>query len=212
MPTFFARRYSRKLEAVTRTEKALGILILLLVAGIVAALAIQVTTNRDYLFEVSDAEDAQSSPMAQDTAPLEPQNPFPDPELKDWRRPRRTDRFTADDLYVKIDGQAEAYLQFHVVGLTFGTYEHKSDPDSAVDVYWYDMGEPANAQAMYHSEEAPGAVPVAIGREGYQAGGAVFFWKGPSYVQLLPTGLDESHSRAALKIAQCLAERIEDGR
>ncbi len=246
MPTFFARRYMRKIDDVGRTEKVLGVVILLLIAGIVAAFVIQVATNRDYLFEVVREETQREGVPpsvrvgnglvrgeSHETPSVpHPQRgwgtpaPFSVPSLTGWVAPKRVDRFTADDLYVKINGRAEVYLRFHVVGLAFGTYEHVSDADRSVDVYWYDMGEPANALGMYAEEEAPGGAPisqgappslrvgdgpVSIGDRGYQVGGAVFFCKGSSYVQVIPTGLDESDARAALAIAERLAERIEGG-
>ncbi len=139
-----------------------------------------------------------------------PSNPFPDAGLPGWHTPRKVSRFTPDNLYQKINGRADAYLTFHVAGLTFGTYYHQTNTDRTVDVYWYDMGGPQNAFGMYRSEAPRDAAKVAIGREGYQAGGAVFFWKGASYVQVLPTSFDDGDARAALRIAQRLAQRIED--
>lgn len=238
MPTFFARRYVRKPEEVGNAEKVLGGLILLLVAGIVTALVIHVATDRNYLFGVSEADYAEqaeaggargsdqvpvgddrlpggrlSADARQDAASQEAptlRDPFPEPDLEGWQAPRLTERFTADTLYVKIDGQAEAYLQFHVAGLVFGSYYYQSDTERTVDVYWYDMGTPTNALGMYRSEEAPDATRLSIGRAGYQAGGAVFFCKGASYVQVLPSRPDGADGRAALKIAERLAERIAD--
>jgi hypothetical protein len=200
----FARRYARKPEAVSRTEKLLGAFILLLAAGIIAAFAATVASDRDYLFDVDDGAYAG---LDQTRAARSTENLFPAPGLAGWQAPTRVERFSADDLYVKIDGRAEAYLKFHVVGLTFGTYVFAGDAARTVDVYWYDMGAPANALGMYESEEAPGATPVAIGRRAYQVGGAVFFCKGSSYVQVLPSRLDDGP--ISLKIAEHLAERIE---
>jgi hypothetical protein len=182
----------RRIEEISSTEVVLGVLLLVLLGGIVAAFAIQVATNEDYLFNVNDQA-------------------FPNIDLEGWRAPRQVDRFTADNLYVKIDGRADVFLQFHVVGLTFGTYYHTSDPERTVDVYWYDMGEPVNAYGVYRTEASPEAEPVAIGREGYQTGGAVFFCQGASYVQVLPTRDDPADARVARGIAQRLAEQVGDG-
>lgn len=197
MPTFLGRRYARPPEAVGTTEKVAGAFILLLLAGIIVAFGVHVATNRDYLFAVDERDEAQ---------PEEPASVFPQPGIDGWRSPAKVERFGADDLYIKIDGRADAYLGFHVVGLAFGTYVSASDPGQMVDVYWYDMGAPANAEAVYRSEEAPGAAVAPLGSAGYQVGGAVFFWKGSSYVQVLPS--DPSLADVALKIAEQLAARI----
>ena len=218
MPTYFARHYTRKAEHIGRTEKTLGALILLLLAGVVAAFAYQAATNTDYLFGVDPAvygppeeshELVVGSTVADD-ASGDAENPFPDPGVEGWQPPRRVSRFTPDNLYIKIDGRAGLYLQFHVVDLTFGSYHHRDDDTRTIDVYWYDMGEPANALGIYRAEASPEADPVDFGQQGYQTGGAVLFIKGSAYVQVLPARIDEADAAAALQIARRLAHRIED--
>jgi len=206
MRTFFGRRYLRATDAIGRTEKLLGVLVLLLLAAIVAAFAVQVATNEEYLFTVDDAA-YRVSERARDVAVAEQTLPsLNDPR---WRAPTQVSRYTPDNLYQKINGRADAYLQFHVVGLTFGTYHHRTDADRIVDVYWYDMGEPVNAFGMYRSEAPPDAAPVSIGEDGYETGGAVFFSKGSSYVQVVPTGSEDDDRSIALEIAEHLAGWIE---
>jgi hypothetical protein len=199
MPTFLGRRYARPLAAVSATEKAVGACVLLLVVGILGAFAITVATNRDYLFTGDERMEARAVP---DGAA------FPAAGLAGWRAPDKVEHFSPDDLYIKIDGQADVLLRFHVAGLTFGTYTGTGDPAPSVDVYWYNMGTPADAEEMYRSELPPGTTPLAIGAAGYQVGGAVFFWKNASYVQVLPSQPDEAGGQAARQIAERIAERI----
>ncbi len=231
MPTFLSRRYARSIENVGATEKIVGVFLLLLTVGLVAAFALQLATDETRLFDVGEAaysvagsssggtvwrsqavgvrpDDTVQSHRAAGFSP----RGFPAQSGVDgWRAPRRVSRYSPDDLYVKINGRAEEFLRFHVAGLTFGTYEHRTDAGRTIDVYFYDMGEPANAAAIYRAEAAPGATPVGVGTEGYQIGPAVFFWKGAGYVQLLPSGLDEADARAALVIAGRLAEGMGNG-
>jgi hypothetical protein len=128
-----------------------------------------------------------------------------------WRAPVRVSRFTPENLYEKIDGRAGLYLQFHVVGLTFGTYTHETDRERTADVYWYDMGEPENGLGIFRSEAPEHATRVAIGQEGYEVGGAVFFLKGSHYVQVLPGAEADADGQVALEIARGIGSRIEDG-
>ena len=137
-------------------------------------------------------------------------NPFPHPGVQGWRPPRQIARYTPSNLYEKINGQAAAYLQYGFVSMTFGTYYHYSEPDLTIDVYWYDMGKPENAFGIYRSETSPGTTPISIGNNGYQVGGAVFFWKGTSYVQVLPNNADRAGLQAALAIAGGVADHIDD--
>ena len=136
--------------------------------------------------------------------------PFPDAGVDGWRSPSRTSHYTAETLYKKINGRADAYLQFGVVGLAFGSYEHEADPSRMIDVYWYDMGKPDNAFGMYRSEMPPDVRSVALGREAYDVGGAVFFCKGASYVQVLPAGALDHEQSASLSIAERIAALIPD--
>ena len=220
MFTFPSRQYARRIESVGKTERLVGILVLLLLAGIVAAFVRVVVTDTEYLFDVDEAlsspDDTSigaSTGLPASASDAESPNPFPGAGVSGWRRPANVARYAPDDLHVKIDGRAEIYLQLHVGGLTFGTYAHETDADRTIDVYWYDMGEAGNATAIHRSEAAPGATQVAIGggAEGYQIGGAVFFRLGASYVQVLPGGVDEADAAACLKIAERIAERIAGG-
>ena len=137
MPTFFARRYMRPPQAVSGTEKTVGIVILVLVAAIVVAFPYHVATDRNYLFDVSEqvyagAPIAEVTPRheARPAPPDEVPNPFPDVGSDGWHAPQQVERFSADKLYVMIDGRAEAYLKFSVVGLTFGRYYMRMTPSA----------------------------------------------------------------------------------
>ncbi|UCF32582.1 MAG: hypothetical protein JSV78_09630 [Phycisphaerales bacterium] len=138
--------------------------------------------------------------------PAEQESPFPDIAAKGWQVPSQVDRFTPENLYIKINGRADVYLQFHVVSLIFGTYFHQTEGERTIDVYWYDMGTPANALGIYQAEASPGAEPVPVGQNGYQVGGAVFFHKGGCYVHVLPA--DPNDAGVALAIARRIDENI----
>ncbi len=236
MPTFLSRRYARRIENVGATEKIVGVSLLLLTVGLVAVLAVQVATDETRLFDVGEAAYSVAGSSPGDTglggtvwrgqavgvrlgdtvqshraAGFSPRGFPAQSGVEGWRAPRQVSRYSPDDLYVKINGRAEEYLRFHVAGLTFGIYEHRTDAGRTIDVYLYDMGEPANAAGIYRAEAVPGATPVAVGTEGYQIGPAVFFWSGTSYVQLLPSSLDEADARAALAIAGRLAGGMDNG-
>ena len=231
MFAFPSRQCARKIESVGRTERLVGIFVLLLLAVIVASLVRIVVTDREYLFEIDEALSSRSdgsAGAAADSAPrtaggsapgtsggsalatssAESANPFPDAGVSGWRRPPNVARYTPDDLHVKINGRAEFYLRFDVEGLTFGTYVDEDDSSRTIDVYWYDMGTADNAAAVYRAESAAGARQVAVGTGGYQIGGAVFFWLGAGYVQVVPGRVDEADAAVCLKIAGQIAGQI----
>jgi hypothetical protein len=193
MPTVFGRRYDRPINALSKAEQAVGAGILVLLAAVIGALVYQVATDRSRLFSV-DEPTAASPPS------------FPDPGCADWRAPARTERFTPDNLFVKIDGRAEFYREHHVVALIYGVYTHDSDASRTIDVYHYEFATPADAQAAYEAERPPQAGRAAVGDEGYQVSGAVFFRQGTRYVQVLPGQSDDADASTALHIAQRIAE------
>jgi hypothetical protein len=213
MPTFFGRRYYRPSGYIGRTEKAAGLIILALLAVITIGFARQFKAGQKPLFDVDPSVYAATDESGAGSGAGEivrGPSPFPDPGVADWQAPREVSRYTPENLYVKINGRADLYLQFQVVSLTFGSYQHNADAERTIDVYWYDMGEPPNALGIYQTEAPPEAHTVPLGRAGYQAGGAVFFHKGPSYVQVLPTSFTEDDGLAALEIARQIDGRITD--
>lgn len=188
MPTLFGRQYARPSAAVGVRERALGGLILLLTAGLGVAFVVHVRSVP-----------AASPEPASD-------NPFPALGLAGWRRPMRAEHFTPQNLHEKINGRAEAFLQAGCRGLLFGRYTSAGPPGRSVDVYSYDLGQPAAAQAVYTAEKPPAVPVLRLGDEAYTVGGALFFCIGAQYVQVLPAGTDEDEARAAQEIARRLAQ------
>jgi hypothetical protein len=182
-----------------RTEQLVGVGILLLLVLIVTACAVQVLTNRDYFLRPAESVYAAAAVR-----------PFPEIASVGWAAPAETGRFDADEMYLKIDGRADGYIARGVVGLTFGTYRHESDPGRQIDVYRYELKSPDQARALYESERPPGVSEEPVGRAGYQTGGAVFFSAGSEYVQVLPAGRDDRDAKAAREVATALADEIEE--
>jgi hypothetical protein len=192
-----------------------------LTGGIVAGFVAQFFTQPQRSAIAADLESSPRTSALPENTSAEPvregaarnpsaENPFPESGLDAWRTPRQASRYTPDNLYAKIDGRADLYLQFHVVALTFGAYVQASDEQRTIDVYWYNMGQPDNALGVYRAEAPEDTAPLEIGRRAYQAGTAVFFVKGAAYVQVLPSGPEEIDGQAALTIARRIAERITE--
>ncbi|HIE51870.1 MAG TPA: hypothetical protein EYP85_08935 [Armatimonadetes bacterium] len=119
-----------------------------------------------------------------------------------WKPAGEVERFTAANLYEKIDGRAEKYLEYDVVGLESLSFTDERDPNRFLDVYVFDLGEPANAFGIFSAERSPGLTPVKFGREGYTVQGSYFFWKGRYYVQILAAKDDPALEEAAQSLAQ----------
>jgi hypothetical protein len=190
MPTLFNRVYQRPVSAVSRREKLTGLGLLLLLALTITAVAWQVLADRTPLFDVP----APAAPRAVPTPRL--------PPLKDaaWQGPKHTRRFAPDDLYTKINGRADFFLQRGLTALDFGTYQRAAD-GRRVDVYRYEMDTPADAARTFADEKPPNAAPLDLGDQAYTAPGAVYVQAGSAYLQVLADAPDESGTQAALDVA-----------
>jgi hypothetical protein len=229
MPSFFNRQYARPIEAVGHTEKMVGSVILILTLAVVAVFLVHAVTpphrtlppnattpadtpasaDSNGLSGTAGAPTSADASAATSFAAREASpDAFPEPGLAGWEAPARVFRYAPDTLHEKINGRAEVYLHYGVVGLTFGTYRHQTNAGRRVDVYWYRMTAPTGARAVYEAEAPPSMPPLDIGERAYRAGGAVFFQRGAHYVQVLPAGLDEASAEAAEHLARQLAERI----
>ncbi|MBT5963581.1 MAG: hypothetical protein HOG99_18675 [Gemmatimonadetes bacterium] len=125
-----------------------------------------------------------------------------------WERMGEIESFDAADLYVKINGRAEQYLAYDVVGLDCASLTDASG--NFVDVFLYEMGTPARAFGIYAVELDPAAPSVKLGRGGYQSGASFFFWQGGFYVQILASTADEAMARSAQQMAAGLTARVPD--
>ncbi|MBN2447144.1 MAG: hypothetical protein JXO22_10475 [Phycisphaerae bacterium] len=218
------RRYQRRVDEIGPTEKFIGVGILVALTGIVVGLVYHVRTDREYLFDVAlsdyagvagdDAAPVSPSSVTDESASnlaevasdaVSPTSVFPDSGLAEWRKPTETREYSADDLYIEIDGRAPAYLERGCTGLVVGTYQHIGEEDRGIDVYVFAMATPENARAMYDAELPPDAEQFKLGQAAYEVGGSVFLCIGPNYVQIMPYDLEESSKEAALKIAERIA-------
>lgn len=125
-----------------------------------------------------------------------------------WRPQGGIERFSADNLYVKINGRAEQYLAYAVAGLECAGLA--DDKGRFIDIFVYDMGAPIRAFGIFSVERPPEAAALELGRAGYRSGASYFFWKGRHYVQVVAGGEGEELERAGLQLARQVAIRLED--
>ncbi len=193
-------------------ETSLGVFLLLLLAGVGVSVYVKGGIYDESLFAL-DAEllaEGEVLPTVSFAAEPEPTSsgaaqtgflPVDFPE--GWQAMGAVERYTPDNLYVKINGRAEQYLDFDVVGMETMTLVHDAESSRFLDAYIYDMGTQINALGIFATERSPGD-DAPYGSDGYSVGSSVFFRKGQYYTQLL--GSDDSpETRDALAtVAQAL--------
>lgn len=94
--------------------------------------------------------------------------------------------YDEENLYVKIDGHDVAFFRFGFVSLTFAAYA--GEDGAVLDVYAYRMDRRENALGVYAAERSDDRTNLSVAEAGYESGGAVFFYRGPWYVQIIPSG------------------------
>jgi len=123
-----------------------------------------------------------------------------------WRQMGPVEAFDAGNLYEKINGRAEQYLAYDVLGLECLSL---TEPNGQfIDLFVYDMGQPLNAFGIFSVERAPDQPTADLGREGYRAESSFFFWKGRHYVQILSSDRTEPNRQTAADIARLLDDRL----
>ncbi len=78
---------------------------------------------------------------------------------------RHLETFNAENLYEKIDGRAESFIQYGVKGMAYAFYHPTGDPSNELQLYIFEMADSLKALGKYGSEkpEEFQAVPSAPG-------------------------------------------------
>jgi hypothetical protein len=119
-----------------------------------------------------------------------------------------TESYNPDNLYEKIDGQAEAYLNFQFQRLRFRSFSLNGNSKTYVDVYEYDMAKPINAYGIFAMERDPSAPVVDFAAEGYRGAMGFFLRQGKYYVQILASDQQPATLAAAERAARAMAAAL----
>jgi hypothetical protein len=119
--------------------------------------------------------------------------------------------FNADNLYEKIDGRAESFIQFGVKGMAYAFYHPTGDPSNELQLYIFEMSDPLKALGKYGSEKPDEFNAVPIGNEGYTTAGSTLFYSGRYYTQIVSTQDDPKFTAFALDLAKRVATRQKPG-
>lgn len=110
--------------------------------------------------------------------------------------------YDASNLYEKIDGHDAAFFRFGFVSLTFASYS--GDGTTFVDVYAYRMNRRENALGIFAAERSDPDENLPIPDAAYRSGGALFFYRGPWYVQITPSVVGPAIEAAINELADSL--------
>ncbi len=124
---------------------------------------------------------------------------------------KHIETFNADNLYEKIDGRAESFLQYGVKGMAYAFFHPTGDASNELQVYIFEMPDALKALGKYGSEKPDEAKPVAIGDQGYTSAGSTLFYAGKYYTQIVSTQDDPKFAAFAQELAKRVVARQKPG-
>lgn len=182
MPTFFARHYARK--SVPVAETVIGVVILLLAAGLVVAMVRTVRPADRKLFQL-DAKYLNTTGEPREArrgAQIMPVLPLP------WKPVGAVEAGEPDAVSAWAGDGADVLRSNGLVRAYRGRFQTVGAHDSRATVTVYDMGSPQNAAAVIGLRRPSGAGPCAFGRGGWAAGTRIGFWSGRYYTEVESAG------------------------
>jgi hypothetical protein len=124
---------------------------------------------------------------------------------------RHLETFNADNLFEKINGRAESFIDYGVRGMAYADFHPTGDDSADVQVYIFEMGNTLKALGKYASEKPEEFKLIPIGSEGYVSAGSTIFYSGAYYTQVVTTSDDAKFTAFALELAQRVAARQNAG-
>jgi hypothetical protein len=124
---------------------------------------------------------------------------------------RHLETFNADNLYEKIDGRAESFIQYGVKGMAYAFYHPTGDSSNELQLYIFEMADQLKALGKYGSEKPEEFTPAAVGTEGYTSAGSLLFYAGRYYTQIVSTQDDAKFAAFALDLGKRVANRLKPG-
>ena len=113
--------------------------------------------------------------------------------------------FNAENLFEKIDGRAESFVDFKVKGMAYTYYHPTGDETNEIQVYIFELGDTLKALGKYGTEKPDSFKTIEVGAEGYTSAGSTLFYSGPYYTQIVSTKDDPKFAAFALDIAKKIA-------
>jgi hypothetical protein len=124
----------------------------------------------------------------------------------DFKPANDVEKYNAENLYEKIDGKADLYLQNDFAWLVCRRYGSKSSEQNWVEVYVYDMGKTKNAFAVYSGQKRSGRLPLAWAQFGYKTNDSIYAASGKCYFEIILSAESNELLKAVEAGAKQLAE------
>lgn len=133
--------------------------------------------------------------------------PGPD-DLAPLRRSGSVETYTADNLWERIDGEAELYRRFGLTGAEIARFDAPGDPDRSLELSVFRVGSSLEAFGLFASFRDPARAEEALGNGGQVGDALAFFWQGAIFVHLYASGPEASRRTDLRRAAEAVSRRL----
>jgi hypothetical protein len=119
-------------------------------------------------------------------------------------------QFTPESLYEQIDGRAEFFLAYDVIGMTFASFVKGTDIGQFIDLSIYDMGSATNAFGVFSVERSQGEPSLKLGRAGYRLDANYYIWKGHYYITIIASHATDEFRHLGLELVRRVTKYLPD--
>ena len=204
-------------KEISRTENAVGLALLLCLLGSIAWLAQQKNgydpSSRDLALEdlqASAIQNISKKPLqrwGESGRNVEQQDlgDFPPNLLQGWSVARSLKRYTPENLFEKVNGQAEQYLKFGFTGLQ--TLALQNSLGQSADILLFQQKDFSQSLGLYAEQRSPEHVVLHQGSLHYTITSVGSFGiSGPNFFQVMITGNPEQITLANEHFLKSLAQ------
>ncbi|MCX8063567.1 MAG: hypothetical protein N3G21_00145 [Candidatus Hydrogenedentes bacterium] len=105
--------------------------------------------------------------------------------IEEWVKEPEILKFTPDNLFDYIDGEAERYLPYNFQLLTVVNYRHQSDSNNKVEIQLYQMGSVLDAFGIYSVLRDSKKEKFPCGNDGFVGSNQAMFYQSKYFIKLL---------------------------
>ena len=117
-------------------------------------------------------------------------------------------KYTGEDLFEYINGEAELYFQFGFKSLTAGHYLRDANENLGITADIYEMGSDLEAFGIYANYRKPEAEPGKAGTEGFVNPSQLMFYQGRYFVQLNASGVATQDQAVFMNLAGLISRNL----
>ncbi len=151
-------------------------------------------------------------PLPLDAGEEQPASLFPAPACgSGWQLDGKVQLFDRENLFERINGEAELYLPYGFDQLAYARYANLKEPRQGIDADIYRLGSLLDSFGIYATYRRRDDPELAIGAEGTGTSTQLFFYQDRYLVRLQATGGAEPGEVQLLACARAIAARLPPG-